>query len=170
MSMNVGLTVNGERKEVAVRPMAPLSELLREGLELTGTKRGCETGKCGACTVLVDGKATKSCQRLAGQAEGCEVVTIEGLADHAGDDGDLHPVQQGFIEKFGMQCGYCTPGMAMTAVSLLEENPNPTREEIQDGVKGNLCRCTGYTKIYDSVRYAAERLEETTVESARGDD
>jgi carbon-monoxide dehydrogenase small subunit len=168
--MRVGLTVNGERKEVDVRPTAPLSELLREGLELRGTKRGCETGKCGACTVLIDGKATKACQRLAGQAEDSEVVTIEGLADLTQGDDDLHPVQQGFVEKFGMQCGYCTPGMAMAAVALLEENPDPTREEIQEAVKGNLCRCTGYTKIYDSVLYAAERLDDTSVDTARGDD
>lgn len=158
--MKVALTVNGEPREVAVRPTAALSELLRDGLELRGTKRGCETGKCGACTVIVDGKATKACQRLAGQAEGSEVVTIEGLADTTEGD-DLHPVQQGFIDNFGMQCGYCTPGMAMMAVALLEQNPDPTREEIQEGIKGNLCRCTGYTKIYDSVLDAAERLAET---------
>lgn len=168
--MNVELTVNGELVEVDVRPTAPLSELLREGLELRGTKRGCETGKCGACTVLVDGKATKACQRLAGQTADSEVVTIEGLADLTDGDDDLHPVQQGFVEEFGMQCGYCTPGMAMMAVSLLEETPDPTREEIQEGIKGNLCRCTGYTKIYDAVRYAADRLEDTAVDTARGDD
>ncbi|WP_332900265.1 (2Fe-2S)-binding protein [Haladaptatus sp. CMSO5] len=168
--MKVPLTVNGTDEVVEARPMAPLSELLRDGLELKGTKRGCETGKCGACTVLVDGKATKSCQRLAGQAAESTVVTIEGLAKHAGDDDDLHPVQQGFIDNFGMQCGYCTPGMAMAAVALLEENPNPTRTEIQEGIKGNLCRCTGYTKIYDSILDAAAQVEDTTIESSASGD
>lgn len=161
--MNVELTVNGEEKSVEVDAAAPLSKLLRDGLSMRGTKRGCETGKCGACTVIVDGKSTKSCQRLAGQADGSEVITIEGLAELSETDERLHPVQQGFVENFGMQCGYCTPGMAMMAASLLEENPNPTREEVQDGVKGNLCRCTGYTKIYDSVLDAADRLEDTSL-------
>jgi len=170
--MRVSLTVNDEHKEVDVDPMAPLSKLLREELELTGTKRGCETGKCGACTVIVDGKATKSCQRLAGQAEGAEVLTIEGLADRAPEGEELHPVQEGFIEKFGLQCGYCTPGIAMMSVALLEENPDPTREEIQEGVKGNLCRCTGYAKIYESVLDAAARIEDTALDpdAAPGDD
>lgn len=170
--MTVELTINGELKQVDIDPTAPLSALLRDGLDLRGTKRGCETGKCGACTVLVDGKATKSCQRLAGQTEGSEVVTIEGLSDLTDTDEELHPVQQGFIENFGMQCGYCTPGMAMAATALLEENPNPDREDIQNGVKGNLCRCTGYTKIYDSVLDAADRLEDTSIEggAAESDD
>lgn len=160
--MKVELTVNGEEQIVDVDPSAPLSELLRDGLELRGTKRGCETGKCGACTVIVDGKATKSCQRLAGQAQGTEVQTIEGLAESAGNGDELHPVQQGFVEKFGMQCGYCTPGMAMMTASLLEENPNPTRKELQDGLKGNLCRCTGYVKIYEAALTAAEQLESSS--------
>jgi aerobic carbon-monoxide dehydrogenase small subunit len=158
--MKVEITVNGEQKEVEVDPTDSLSTLLREGLELKGTKRGCETGKCGACTVLVDGKATKSCQRLAGQTDSSEVITIEGLEQYAETDEELHPVQQGFIDNFGMQCGYCTPGMAMMAVAFLEENPDPTREELQKGLKGNLCRCTGYTKIYDSVLDAADELEQ----------
>jgi len=162
--MNIALTVNDEPKEVDCDPTAPLSALLRDNLELTGTKRGCETGKCGACTVIVDGKATKSCQRLAGQAEGCDVLTIEGLADRADEDEKLHPVQQGFVEKFGMQCGYCTPGMAMTAAAYLADEPDPTREEIQHAVKGNLCRCTGYTKIYDSILDAANEIEESPLE------
>jgi carbon-monoxide dehydrogenase small subunit len=162
--MNISLTVNDEPKSVEFDPTAPLSELLREELELRGTKRGCETGKCGACTVIVDGKATKSCQRLAGQADGCDVLTIEGLADRAAQDETLHPVQQGFINKFGMQCGYCTPGMAMMAAAYLEENPDPTREELQTALKGNLCRCTGYTKIYESVEEAAEELEHGSLE------
>lgn len=160
--MKVTLTVNGEEKRVDVDTTDPLSTLLRDGLELRGTKRGCETGKCGACTVLVDGKATKSCQRLAGQTDGSEVVTIEGLEDHSETGEKLHPVQQGFIDNFGMQCGYCTPGMAMMAVSLLEENPDPTLDDLQKGLKGNLCRCTGYTKIYDSVLDAAARSTEST--------
>lgn len=162
--MKLSLTVNDEQKVVEFDPTAPLSELLREELELRGTKRGCETGKCGACTVIVDGKATKSCQRLAGQAEGCDVLTIEGLADRAATGEELHPIQQGFIEKFGMQCGYCTPGMAMMAASYLEDNHDPTREELQKALKGNLCRCTGYTKIYESVQDAAEEIEQTSLE------
>lgn len=162
--MNITLTVNDERKDVEFDPTKPLSSLLRDGLELKGTKRGCETGKCGACTVIVDGKATKSCQRLAGQADGCDVLTIEGLADRAANAEDLHPVQQGFIEKFGMQCGYCTPGMAMMAAAYLEDNPDPTREELQHALKGNFCRCTGYTKIYDSVLAAAAELEDASLD------
>jgi carbon-monoxide dehydrogenase small subunit len=169
--VNVSLTVNGDRKRVDVAPHAPLSKLLREELELTGTKRGCESGKCGACTVVVDGKATKACQRLAGQAEGSDVLTIEGLADRAAADEELHPVQKGFVEEFGMQCGYCTPGFAMTAAAFLEDNPDPTREELQGAVKGNLCRCTGYAKIYDSILDAAEAIEDTSLDrSAAGDD
>lgn len=154
--MKVSLTVNGDQEVVRVSPTTPLSAVLRDELELRGTKRGCETGKCGACTALVDGKATKTCQRLAGQAEGAEVRTVEGLADLA--DGDLHPVQQGFIEQFGMQCGYCTPGLIMMSTALLADNPDPSREEIREGIKGNLCRCTGYTKVYDAVLDAADRL------------
>jgi len=170
--MNVTLTVNGEAKTVDVAPQAPLSKLLREELELTGTKRGCETGKCGACTVVVDGKATKSCQRLAGQTEGSDVLTIEGLADRAATDEELHPVQKGFVEEFGMQCGYCTPGFAMTAAAYLEDNPDPTREDLQKAVKGNLCRCTGYVKIYDAILDAAEEIEDTSLDRtvASGDD
>ena len=164
--MKVELVVNGEPKHVDVDPTAPLSELLRDGLDLRGTKRGCDKAKCGACTVLVDGKATKSCQRLAGQTEGSDVVTIEGLSEMTETDEELHPVQQGFVENFGMQCGYCTPGMAMAATALLEENPDPDREDVQEGVKGNICRCTGYTKIYDSVLDAAARLEDTSIEDA----
>lgn len=170
--MTIMLTVNDEEKEVDVDPTVPLSTLLREELELKGTKRGCETGKCGACTVIVDGKATKSCQRLAGQTEDADVLTIEGLADRAEESEDLHPVQQGFIDEFGMQCGYCTPGIAMMSVALLEENPNPTREEIQHGIKGNLCRCTGYAKIYDAVLNAADQIEDTSLDpdTATSDD
>jgi carbon-monoxide dehydrogenase small subunit len=167
--MNVELVVNGEEKSVDVDPVAPLSTLLRDGLDLRGTKRGCDKAKCGACTVLVNGKATKSCQRLAAQTEDAEVVTIEGLSEMSETDEELHPVQQGFVEKFGMQCGYCTPGMAMTAAAFLEENPHPDREEIQEGVKGNICRCTGYTKIYDSILDAADRLEDTSIESAQAE-
>jgi carbon-monoxide dehydrogenase small subunit len=170
--MKLSLTVNDERKDVEYDPTKPLSALLRDELELKGTKRGCETGKCGACTVVVDGKATKSCQRLAGQTQGCAVLTIEGLADRAGEGDDLHPVQQGFIDQFGMQCGYCTPGMAMSAVAYLDDEPDPSREDVQEAVKGNLCRCTGYTKIYDAVLDAAGEMDESALErdAASSDD
>lgn len=168
--MRVDVTVNGLQQSVDVEPTAPLSTLLRDGLELRGTKRGCETGKCGACTVIVDGKATKSCMRLAGQAAGADVVTIEGLAERGRPEDGLHPVQQGLVDNFGLQCGYCTPGVAMMATALLEENTDPSREEIQQALKGNLCRCTGYTKIYDSVRQAAEELRGESVDGSPSTD
>jgi carbon-monoxide dehydrogenase small subunit len=160
--MRVDLTINGEQTAVDVRPTALLSGLLRDEFELRGTKRGCETGKCGACTVLVDGKATKACLRLAGQTDGSEVTTIEGLAEST--DGELHPVQQAFVDEFGLQCGYCTPGLIMRSVALLSENPEPTREEMRHGLKGNLCRCTGYAKVYESIETAAERIADSPVD------
>lgn len=147
--------LNGEEQSVGVEPGMPLREALRENAGLTGTKDACEVGKCGACTVLQDGRPVKSCLVPAHQAADSEVTTVEGLAD----DGDLHPVQDAFIEKFGLQCGYCTPGFIMNAVSLLEENPDPSRDEIKEELKGNLCRCTGYTKIFDAVEYAAEEAD-----------
>ncbi|MGY6119551.1 (2Fe-2S)-binding protein [Paraburkholderia strydomiana] len=131
-----------------------LSDLLRDDLHLTGTKRGCETGVCGACTVLVDGEAVKSCLTLAVQASGREVTTIEGLAQ----DGVLHPLQEAFMEHGGLQCGYCTPGFIMTACAMLNDNPNPTEEQVRHGLNGNLCRCTGYVGIVESILAAAEKM------------
>jgi aerobic carbon-monoxide dehydrogenase small subunit len=149
--MKVSLTVNGERREAEVEPRQLLVYLLRDGLGLKGTNVGCDTSSCGACTVLLDGESVKSCTALAAQADGCEVTTIEGLAR----DGELHPVQQAFHEAHALQCGYCTPGFVMAAVSLLKENPDPTEEEIREGLEGNLCRCTGYHNIVRAVQAAA---------------
>ncbi len=147
----IAMTVNGLRREAEVEPRDLLVYFLREGLGLTGTNVGCDTSSCGACTVLLDGESVKSCTLLAVQADGREVTTIEGLADN----GTLHPVQQAFHEQHGLQCGYCTPGMVMAAVSLLEENPDPSEEEIRLALEGNLCRCTGYVNIVKAVREAA---------------
>jgi carbon-monoxide dehydrogenase small subunit len=147
----IALTVNGVRQEDEVEPRTLLVYFLREILGLTGTNVGCDTSSCGACTVLVDGESVKSCTMLAVQADGAEVTTIEGLADN----GTLHPLQQAFHEQHGLQCGYCTPGMIMAAVSLLEEHPDPSEEEIRAALEGNLCRCTGYQNIVAAVRQAA---------------
>lgn len=154
MTEHVSLTVNGQRREADVEPRRLLVELIREELQLTGTHVGCDTSQCGACTIQLNGRAVKSCTILAAQANGAEITTVEGLAR----EGVLHPVQEGFREKHGLQCGYCTPGMIMTAVSLLEANPNPTEEEICHGLEGNLCRCTGYINIVESIRWAAEKM------------
>ena len=151
MPIPVRLRVNDTATEHTVEPRVLLVHYLRDHCGLTGTHVGCETGICGACTVLVDGKAVKSCTMFAVQADGSEVRTIEGLAAGAA----LHPVQQGFWECHGLQCGYCTPGMIMTAVQLLARQASPTREEIANGLRGNLCRCTGYTHIIDAVQHAA---------------
>ena len=151
MSIPLRLRINGTEQLHNVEPRLLLVHLLREVCNMTGTHIGCETGICGACTVLVDGNAVKSCTMFAVQAEGCDVTTIEGLARN----GTLHPVQQGFWECHGLQCGYCTPGMIMTTVQLLARNSQPSREEIAQGLSGNLCRCTGYSHIVDSVRHAA---------------
>jgi carbon-monoxide dehydrogenase small subunit len=148
---NVGLTVNGSRHEIDVEPRQLLAYLLRDQLGLKGTNIGCDTSSCGACTVLLDGVSVLSCTLLAVQADGCEVTTIEGLA--TGDE--LHPVQQAFHEQHALQCGYCTPGFVMAAVSLLKEHPNPSEEEIRRGLEGNLCRCTGYHNIVEAVQAAA---------------
>jgi carbon-monoxide dehydrogenase small subunit len=145
------VTVNGERREVEVEPRQLLVYFLREQLGLTGTNVGCDTSSCGACTVLFDDESVKSCTVLAVQADGHEVMTIEGLAR----DGELHPVQQAFHEQHGLQCGYCTPGMVMAAVSLLQEQPNPSEHEIRHALEGNLCRCTGYHNIVRAVQAAA---------------
>jgi carbon-monoxide dehydrogenase small subunit len=153
--MKVTITVNGATHTDEVEPRTLLVHYVRETLGLTGTNVGCDTSQCGACTVLMDGQAVKSCTVLAAQADGSEVTTIEGLAKN----GTLHPVQQGFWEKHGVQCGFCTPGMIMTAVDLLQRNPNPTEAEIRHGLEGNLCRCTGYQNIVKAVQYAAEAMK-----------
>ena len=155
----ITLQLNGERRTIDVEPGVSLRETLRETAGLTGTKEACEVGKCGACTVIRDGEPIKSCLIPAHQAAGTEITTVEGLADRTEADTDLHPVQEAFIEEFGLQCGYCTPGFVVSAAALLEENPDPDRDEIRTGLKGNLCRCTGYTKIFDAVERAAEQTE-----------
>jgi carbon-monoxide dehydrogenase small subunit len=155
----INVTVNGERRELAVEPHWTLLETVREQLSLTGSKEGCGTGDCGACSMILRGpqdergKLVTSCLMLAPEADGCEVTTIEGIARN----GDLHPVQQAFIDSGGVQCGFCTPGMIMAAKALLDRNPRPTLDDVRLGLAGNLCRCTGYTKIYEAVLAAAER-------------
>ena len=150
----ISVTVNGVKHEATVEPRTLLVYFLRDHLGLTGTHVGCDTSQCGACTIQLDGRAVKSCTILAAQAQGAEIITVEGLAR----EGALHPVQEGFREKHGLQCGYCTPGMIMTAVHLLENNPNPTEKEIRHALEGNLCRCTGYVNIVESIRWAAEKM------------
>jgi carbon-monoxide dehydrogenase small subunit len=152
----ITVTVNGEEHTAEVAGRMLLVHFLREVLDLTGTHIGCDTTSCGACTVLMDGKAVKSCTVFAVQADGKSLETIEGVANGA----QLHPLQEGFWEKHGLQCGYCTPGMILSAKHLLEKNPNPTEEEIRWGISGNLCRCTGYNKIVEAIQYAAEKLQE----------
>jgi carbon-monoxide dehydrogenase small subunit len=149
--MRVSMTVNGSTSEHDVEPRLLLVYYLREVLGLTGTKVGCDTTSCGACTVLLNGESVKSCTMFAVQADGADITTIEGLAT----DGTLHPVQQAFHEHHGLQCGYCTAGMVMAVVSLLEEHPNPSESEVREGLEGNLCRCTGYHNIVKAVLAAA---------------
>jgi carbon-monoxide dehydrogenase small subunit len=151
MKSAVTITVNGVPRTAEAEPRTLLVHLLREHLNLTGTHVGCDTSNCGACTVWLDGEAVKSCTLLAVQADGLEVTTIEGISEN----GDLHPMQQAFHEHHALQCGYCTPGMVMTAIKLLEANPAPTDEEIRHGLEGNLCRCTGYENIVAAVRAAS---------------
>lgn len=158
-TLTVTITVNDDETTETVPARTLLSEYLRDYRYLTGTHRGCETAKCGACTVLLDGDAVKSCNVLAAQADGHAVTTVEGLA---GDD--LSPVQSAFWETHGLQCGYCTPGMVMSATALLRANPDPTDDEIRSALAGNLCRCTGYTKIVESVHEAADRRREAADE------
>jgi carbon-monoxide dehydrogenase small subunit len=158
-SITIRVTVNGVPHEATVEPRLLLVYWLREQLGLTGTHVGCDTSQCGACTIHMNGRAVKSCTILAVQANGAELTTIEGLAH----DGVLHPVQVGFHEKHGLQCGFCTPGMVMTAIYLLQTNPHPSDEEITHALEGNLCRCTGYVNIVESIRWAAERLGGTHV-------
>jgi len=152
----ISLTVNGEKVEREVEARTLLVHFIREQLELTGTHIGCDTTSCGACTVVLDGRPTKSCTVFAVQANGQKLETIESVA--AG--GKLHPVQEGFWEKHGLQCGFCTPGMIMTAKSLLEKKARPTETEIREGISGNICRCTGYNKIVEAIQYAADKLQE----------
>jgi carbon-monoxide dehydrogenase small subunit len=150
--MNIELVVNGEPHSISVKPVETLLDVLRDHLSLTGTKRGCDSGKCGACTVLMSGKAVKSCLTLAVKAHGKEITTIEGLAN--GDE--LHPLQQAFIDHNALQCGFCTPGMLLAGVALLDENPHPTRQDVKNAITGNLCRCTGYSSIIDAILAAAQ--------------
>ncbi len=150
----ITVTVNGKAHSAEVEPRTLLVHFLRENLGLTGTHIGCDTSSCGACVVHLDGAPVKSCTVLAVQADGCAVTTIEGLA---GEDGSLHPVQEGFWEKHGLQCGYCTPGMIMTGAALLERNPHPSEAEIRHELEGNLCRCTGYQNIVRAIQFAAEK-------------
>ena len=152
MAEHISLTVNGARHELDVEPRRLLVQVLREELDLTGTHVGCDTSQCGACTVHVDGKAVKSCTMLAVQADGAAVTTIEGMATSADQ---LHPLQTAFWEKHGLQCGFCTPGMIMTAADLLARNSDPSEGEIRDAIEGNICRCTGYHNIVAAVRAAA---------------
>ncbi|WP_435347621.1 (2Fe-2S)-binding protein [Haloarchaeobius sp. HRN-SO-5] len=152
---DITLTVNGESHDLTVEARTLLVHALRDELGYTGTNVGCESSLCGACTVRIDGEAVKSCTSLAVQADGAEIETVEGLAE----DGEYHPIQQGFQEEHGLQCGYCTPGMMMTAIDVLEENPDPSREEIREGLEGNLCRCTGYQNIVNAVQNAAQELD-----------
>jgi aerobic carbon-monoxide dehydrogenase small subunit len=154
MKKEITITINGEKHTTSVEPRLLLVHLIREHLRLTGTHIGCDTSNCGACTILVNGKSIKSCTMLAIQADGKEIITVEGLATTEG----LHPIQEGFKENHGLHCGYCTPGMMMRAVELLQDNPNPTEEEIRWGISGNLCRCTGYNNIVKAIQYAGAKL------------
>ncbi len=154
MKRPIELTVNGERHQILVEPYYSLLDTLRDELRLTGTKKGCDEGDCGACTVSLDGKNVTSCMVLAMEANGREVVTVEGLSR----DGNLHPVQQAFADYGGVQCGFCTPGLIMSAVGLLSENSNPTEEEVRYAIGGNLCRCTGYSKVVQAILMAAQSM------------
>jgi carbon-monoxide dehydrogenase small subunit len=158
-SRKIALTVNGTRHEATVPVRVTLADFLRYALRLTGTHLGCEHGVCGACTILLDGQSARSCLMLAIQADGREVTTVEGLAS---DPKTLHPLQQAFHEHHGLQCGFCTPGILMTLIELLRDNPNPTEEDIRIGISGNLCRCTGYQNIVIAALDAARRLRATT--------
>jgi carbon-monoxide dehydrogenase small subunit len=153
-TISMRFTCNGRSERLSIPPHRTLLEMLRDDLQLTGTKEGCGHGECGACTVIVDGKTVNSCLMMAAEVDGKDILTVEGLRD--GDR--LHPIQQAFIDESGYQCGFCTSGVIMSAKILLEKNSNPTREEIQDALAGNFCRCTGYTKIFESVEAAAKAM------------
>jgi carbon-monoxide dehydrogenase small subunit len=157
MKRLIKLKVNGHIEEVFVEPLWSLAKVLREQLGLTGTKISCGTGDCGACTVLIDGKAVKSCLYPVMKAKNKEILTIEGLSS---TEGKLHPLQDAYIEHFAVQCGYCTSGMIMASKALLDENPKPTEEQVKEYMQGNLCRCTGYTKIVEAVLAAADKIQE----------
>ncbi len=159
MKKSISLKINGEEVTAEVEPRTLLVHFIREQQHMTGTHIGCDSSSCGACTILIDGKSAKSCTILAVQANGKEITTVEGLATAEG----MHPLQEGFHENHGLHCGFCTPGMMLRAVELLEKNPNPTEEEIRWGIAGNLCRCTGYNNIVKSIQYAAAKMrgEET---------
>ncbi|MBI5250077.1 MAG: (2Fe-2S)-binding protein [Desulfomonile tiedjei] len=159
MKSIIQLVVNGESVEIAVEPNRTLLQLLREDLGLTGTKHGCGLGDCGACTVILDGSPVNACLVLAVQARGRQVLTIEGLAEN----GNLHPIQKAFVDKGAIQCGFCTPGMILSAKALLDTNPKPSETEIRTAISGNLCRCTGYQKIVEAVQEAAEVIQSTEV-------
>lgn len=152
--------LNGEDIETICQDNITMVDFLRKDMHLTGTKRGCEEGECGACTILLDGRAVDSCLMLAAEADGHEITTIEGVRR----GGQLHPIQQEFIDKWALQCGFCTPGMIMSALSLLNENPHPTEHDIRDAISGNLCRCTGYAKIVEAIDAAAEKLAKEVAE------
>jgi len=156
MSVRIQVTVNGKPYTSEVSPRDLLVYYLRDSLRLTGAHVGCDTSSCGACTVLMDGHAVKSCTVLAAQADGCSVTTVEGLAS----DGGMHPLQEGFNQEHGLQCGFCTPGMIMLAADLLQHNPNPSESEIRHALEGNFCRCTGYHNIVRSIQYAANKMQE----------
>ncbi len=156
MKKIINVTINGDEYEIAVEPWKTLNEVLREQLNLTGTKLGCGTGDCGACTVLIDGKSVSSCLTLAVEVDGRSVETIEGLAE---SEDKLHPIQEAFIEKGAVQCGFCTPGMIMSTKFLLSKTPDPDENTIKKALDGNLCRCTGYYKIIDAIKYAAEKMK-----------
>jgi carbon-monoxide dehydrogenase small subunit len=152
--MNISVTVNGKSYAHDVEPRMSLVQFLREVLDLTGTHIGCDTSSCGACTISFNGNAVKSCTLLAVQANGSEITTIEGMAQN----GELHPIQAAFKEHHGLQCGFCTPGMVMTAIDIIDHHPKPTEEDIRHGLKGNFCRCTGYHNIVKSIQHAAEKI------------
>jgi carbon-monoxide dehydrogenase small subunit len=154
MTRPIQLKINGETFHVEVEPHETLVDVIRGKVGLTGTKKGCETGQCGACTVIIEGKAVTSCLILAVEAHGREIVTVEGLAK----GGQLHPLQQAFVEEGAVQCGYCTPGMLLSAKALLDENPRPTQRQVKEAIAGNLCRCTGYVKIVKAIMAAAEKI------------
>lgn len=154
--INVTVTINGEKRSAEVEPRTLLVHFIRDHLGLTGTHIGCDTSQCGACTVMVDGQVVKSCTLLAAQVDGSEIITVEGL----GTVDNLHPIQKAFWEEHGLQCGYCTPGVMMASIGLLQSNPNPTDEEIREGLEGVICRCTGYQFIVNAVKHAAKLMSE----------